>query len=133
MNHITLDSLTPNTSYSWDLSNFCNGTWTEYTGDGYFTTLSDTYITGTGNLNGVSFTNLSVYPNPMKEKATVTFTSAENGSYVFKIIDITGRELTSATDQATIGKNSFELNLAGTPKGIFSSNCRKGANSSMLN
>ena len=127
MNHITLDSLTPNTPYSWDLSNYCNGAWTEYTGDGSFTTLTEMYITGIGNINGVSFSNLSVYPNPMKEKVTVTFTASDNGSYIYKIIDITGRELSTATDQATAGKNSFELNLTGTPKGIYFLQLQKGS------
>jgi hypothetical protein len=128
MHHISLDSLQSNTAYSWDLSNFCEGQWTEYTGDGSFTTLSEMYITGVGNIDGISagISNLSIYPNPMKDIATVTFTTAESGSCVYKIMDVTGRELTSTTIQATAGKNSFELNLAGNPKGIYFLNLRKG-------
>ncbi|MEI7982339.1 MAG: hypothetical protein WCI71_11850, partial [Bacteroidota bacterium] len=40
--HVRLCHLTPNTAYSWDLNNFCNGEWTGYTGNGSFTTLADT-------------------------------------------------------------------------------------------
>jgi hypothetical protein len=118
-NTITLDSLLSNTSYTWDLSNFCDGEWTPYTGNATFTTLSQMYITGITPVDGKSAGNVSVYPNPFKEKATVSFTSADNASSVYKIIDITGRVLTTETLQAIAGTNTFELNLAGNPKGIY--------------
>jgi hypothetical protein len=126
MNHITLDSLMPNTQYFWDLSNFCDGEWTPYTGDGTFTTLSGTYITGIINAT-VQKSGLSVYPNPMKEVATVIYSSTDNGSYLFKITDITGRVILSGTKQVSAGTNSFEVNLAGNPKGIYFLNLQKGS------
>jgi hypothetical protein len=130
MNHITLHNLLPNTPYSWDLSNFCNGEWTPFTGDGTFTTLPDIFKSGIVAADEQSTTGLSdltVHPNPIREKAIVTFTSADNGSYLFKIIDITGRELKTGTRQASTGTNTFELNLSDNQKGIYFLYIRKGS------
>ena len=62
----------------------------------------------------------------MRAAAVVTFTAGEAGSYLYKIIDITGRELTSANAEASRGANSFELNLTGNPKGIYFLKIQKG-------
>ncbi len=127
MNHISLCNLLPNTSYSWDLSNLCNGEWTPYLGDGSFTTITGLDITGINNADGKGLTNLSVYPNPMREKASVSFTSSDNGSFVIKIFDITGRELTTLSNQATNGITTFELDLSGNPKGIYFLRLQQGS------
>ncbi len=41
---VLLKFLIPETNYIWDLSNFCNGIWTPYTGNASFTTLADSTL-----------------------------------------------------------------------------------------
>ncbi|MEI7501195.1 MAG: T9SS type A sorting domain-containing protein, partial [Bacteroidota bacterium] len=128
-NTATLTCLLPGTAYTWDLNNFCNGFWTPYTGNGNFTTISDMYKSAVVDANAPEsedLTELIVFPNPVKEKTIITFNSGNNNVYSYKIIDVTGRELKTITNQATTGANRFEVDLTGRPKGFYLLYIQKG-------
>ena len=126
--HIMIGYLLPETAYSWDLNNLCDGHWTEYSGNGSFTTLPDMYksaiVDETADTRELS--GLTVYPNPVKTGTVITFTSEDQNVYTYQIIDITGRIITKATSQATTGLNTIELDLTRYSKGIYLFNLQKG-------
>ena len=127
--HVTIRRLLPETAYSWDLNNFCDGHWTEYSGNGSFTTLADMFkaavVDETDNTPELS--GLTVYPNPVKTGTVVTFNSENHNDYTWQVLDITGRTIARTTLQATSGINTFELDLTGHSKGIYLLNIQKGA------
>jgi hypothetical protein len=74
------------------------------------------------NLNN----NISVFPNPASENATVRFTVNDGGNYNLKLIDIVGRTVIEETDAAHAGDNSHLLNLIGIAKGVYTISITKG-------
>src|ERR1035437_8698295 len=60
---------------------------------------------------------ISIYPNPMQGKATVSFFAKQAGSTQLNAFSIDGRKIAGITENLQTGVNSFLLSL---PKGAFS-------------
>ncbi len=52
---------------------------------------------------------LSIYPNPVKETSVIEFYSTQNEDVNLEIYDVLGRTLVSQTGNVRPGKNSFEI------------------------
>lgn len=63
--------------------------------------------------------SLTVYPNPAKDGATVTFYSTTEEVCVLKMVDVMGRILFSMNAEAIVGENQFQMNLTGISRGIY--------------
>lgn len=65
-----------------------------------------------------------VYPNPAKEKATVSFGLKQQGNFCVSLVDFMGRTVLAANGKGRAGVNVHELSLEGISKGIYSVNIR---------
>jgi hypothetical protein len=68
---------------------------------------------------GINYHNLSVFPNPAKDKIKITFTFKESGKYLIKLDDMLGKTVLETEGKALVGENSRELNLNGIAKGVY--------------
>ena len=67
----------------------------------------------------VSFSELLVFPNPARERSTVSFISYKDDNYTIKIIDVLGKIILSEKISAVEGYNKKEINLENASKGIY--------------
>ena len=58
---------------------------------------------------GVSFTELAVFPNPAADRFTVTFQAPEGGKVNFRLLDLTGKEVIREQRPVISGSNRFNL------------------------
>ncbi len=70
-----------------------------------------------GNTKNVN--SVYVYPNPAKNKLTITFSSNKKQSYTLRLIDVMGRVVVNQSHTAVIGDNHCELNLSSIAKGLY--------------
>src|SRR5689334_15438472 len=61
--------------------------------------------------------SFSVYPNPAKTTATVSYTAT--GNYILKLTDMNGNILQTKTGVADNNKNTVQLDLGNYAKGIY--------------
>jgi plastocyanin len=71
--------------------------------------------------NALSFQNLNVFPNPAKEKITVTLSSDKATSATFKLFSITGAEVATLmlNQNLIVGENKIELALPSLSNGNY--------------
>ena len=69
--------------------------------------------------NEIIANNLSVYPNPTDELATVAFTAKDGGNYSLSVMDVFGRIIKQETGQSAVGDNTHTLNLNGVSNGVY--------------
>lgn len=62
---------------------------------------------------------LTVYPNPVINTATLSFTSIKEGIYQIKITDFSGRIIKRISGSSTIGINKININLASYAGGNY--------------
>jgi hypothetical protein len=72
-----------------------------------------------GANNTETASNLVLFPNPASERATLNFTSFEEGDYTITVKDISGRTLRTITGFAVIGENTAEINVTGLSIGMY--------------
>ncbi|MFZ4414144.1 MAG: FISUMP domain-containing protein [Bacteroidales bacterium] len=60
--------------------------------------------------------SVRVYPNPMQDKATVSFYSSNGGNTTIDIFGIDGKKLVGVVKNINVGINTFQVTL---PKGAF--------------
>lgn len=60
--------------------------------------------------------NLSIYPNPMVNKSTITFFNQKNESFTLEVFDNKGNKIRSINN---IRSNSFELNRENLKNGLY--------------
>jgi uncharacterized protein (TIGR02145 family) len=60
---------------------------------------------------------ITIYPNPIKSKSTVTFFAKKAGTSQINVFGIDGKRIIGLSSLLTQGNNSFQLSL---PKGIYS-------------
>ncbi|MFZ4725952.1 MAG: FISUMP domain-containing protein, partial [Paludibacter sp.] len=60
--------------------------------------------------------SLQIYPNPIQQKALVTFYSLQGGNTMINIFGIDGRNLVSLAKRLSIGLVQFQISL---PKGVY--------------
>ena len=81
----------------------------------------------------IGIENISAFPNPASDKATVTFNSEINAKYSLKVIDLLGNVLITEELSAVEGYNSKEIDLKNISKGIYIVNIQsEGINSRSL-
>jgi hypothetical protein len=69
------------------------------------------------NKNAASFT---VYPNPVKDKATVTFTLSSNEQVRLELVDITGKIVQEIDDRnRAAGEHKIQLRTAELKNGVY--------------
>jgi len=56
--------------------------------------------------------DIAIYPNPMQEKATVSFFAPKTGTVQLNVFGVDGRNVTSVNSPLLAGYNSFQLSLA---------------------
>ena len=59
---------------------------------------------------------ISIYPNPTTEKSTISFYAKNAGATVVKATALDGKTVLQATNNVSVGINSFQLSL---PKGTY--------------
>jgi hypothetical protein len=74
-------------------------------------------IKGTGVVTAND--QLSVFPNPAKDKATVSFTATEEGTANITITDLMGRVLFTQQIEVQAGANKVSLPLINYAPGIY--------------
>ncbi len=62
-------------------------------------------------LYNIGISNNSVYPNPVRDQTTVTFTDAVGGRKFIELIDLNGRRILNSSYMAAKGSNRYQLNL----------------------
>lgn len=71
--------------------------------------------------NKVVATEVSVFPNPATDKATVNFNTVNASDVSIQVVDVTGKVVeTVSLNNVAAGANSTELNIAGFATGIYS-------------
>ncbi|MDX2248169.1 MAG: M43 family zinc metalloprotease [Bacteroidia bacterium] len=63
--------------------------------------------------------NLTLTPNPAKDKVTLTYEALKGGETQVSLIDISGRELFRESFNALIGVNHFPISLTSLAAGIY--------------
>lgn len=61
---------------------------------------------------------LSVYPNPVRDQATIAFNSSSGGNYTINVIDLDGRIMRSFMGQSSIGINRVKLSRSNIKQGL---------------
>ena len=64
-------------------------------------------------------TNLSAFPNPVKDQLTIAFNAGKEVEYFVKLNDMLEREVYSEKIFAAEGQNKVMMNLSGYKKGIY--------------
>lgn len=89
-----------------------------------------TTIVPTANPVGISelktLHQITISPNPVQDKFTLSFSAEEKGNYTLRLIDATGKEVLSQILSATPGNNRFDISLPPLPKGIYLFNIHDG-------
>ena len=67
----------------------------------------------------IPFSNVSVFPNPAKDKLVVQFEGAEHEQYGIRMLDMTGREVVSFKRESVSGINNEIIDLSGFAKGLY--------------
>ena len=62
---------------------------------------------------------LSIFPNPASDFATINITARKNGDVNYSITDLTGKELLTGQLNLVAGENAKQLNLKGMARGIY--------------
>lgn len=62
----------------------------------------------------------SVYPNPAKDRVTISFEATENAEYIVSMFDVTGRLVVRNQVNALAGNNTAELILSDLAAGVYS-------------
>ncbi len=73
---------------------------------------------------------VSIYPNPASDKATLNISARKSARASYTISDLTGQEIQTGTANLTTGHNALQLEVGGLAKGIYLVNLR--VNQSML-
>jgi hypothetical protein len=117
-NNKTLHALTPGTEYTWQVKAFCAiqpvvaSDWSEKQ---FFTTdylrLSD----GTGYE-----TMIELYPNPVYQSATISFSLNESSPVVIELMDVNGKSLNVIVKKDfSAGSHELIFNRESLPAGIY--------------
>jgi hypothetical protein len=70
-------------------------------------------------VNAQSAFSMTAYPNPAREDLSFAFNSNTSKTFIFKLIDLTGREISSREIDGLTGENKFEMNVSSLPRGIY--------------
>jgi hypothetical protein len=86
-------------------------------GRGFFR--SRTLLTSTKNLKDNTAIQVSVYPNPTNDKATVSVQSKVKENAVLRVVNLQGKVVMEQSVSVVVGSNEFSINLGNLPKGYY--------------
>jgi hypothetical protein len=126
-NTVAINCLTPETDYTWELSTFCEGEWTEFDYPAFFTTLPDSIIPNHHNNMKIAaaddkieiFYESAAHPNPFDNQTYLNFSAIKETNYSLKIINLQGLTLVESQGLASEGHNSILLHLEKLNPGIY--------------
>jgi photosystem II stability/assembly factor-like uncharacterized protein len=121
----TLNNLSPNTSYTWEVKTYCTinpGLSSDWSAKQKFTT--GTLRIGDESAQQVSF---QIYPNPAGDQTTIQFTLPQSSYVSIKVYDVSGREIactglggeTLLNGTLQQGEYSLPLNIDHFSKGVY--------------
>lgn len=112
-----LTALALSTTYQWQVRSVCTGVQqTPYSSSAIFTTLAARY-SGVEAENNVG--NITVYPNPANQKATVKFNSSAAMQYHLILADELGRIVQTRDGSTSEGINLIEIDISNLAKGNY--------------
>jgi len=77
-------------------------------------------VTSSGELAALNYNNLKVYPNPMNNKSTVSFTIINSGNVTLAIYDSKGRKLYTILDEKLAsGNHKYQLDKNNLISGLY--------------
>jgi hypothetical protein len=78
-------------------------------------------IDGTTGIDEFALNSLeaTVFPNPATDKVVVSFNLSANAKVNIRIIDFTGREMLSLSENAVNGLNKIKVDVSGFTKGMY--------------
>jgi hypothetical protein len=88
------------------------------------------HISYISSVSVASLTSLSVsiFPNPVKEQLNLTVNTSNTTTATLMIFNEAGQQLSIATKQLTNGSNTYSLNVAKYPAGIYTVALKSGDN-----
>jgi hypothetical protein len=115
-NDKTLNGLAPNTEYAWQVKSICgvnpiiSSDWSE----------KQFFITDDLRLQAIPETTVEVYPNPVSQSATISFSLTEGSSVVIELMDVNGRSLrVIAGADFSEGNHDVTFNRESLSAGIY--------------
>lgn len=127
-NMIAISNITPNTQYSWRVKTTCGTQYSNYSTKKYFTThgpIASVAYSPAARTTEMPVTiqevnkELVIFPNPVKDKLRINFSSEVENQGDITLMDLTGRVLLSMPVSVIEGENSFEINTSSLPSGIY--------------
>ncbi|MFN8164694.1 MAG: fibronectin type III domain-containing protein [Bacteroidia bacterium] len=110
----TLNGLTNNTTYDWQVRTICNG----QPISSYSTVASFGTLLRTRKPDDLA-TRFEVYPNPAHDKLNILFTCSSDEQSQVSILDLSGRVLYSEEHSFIAGENDLELIVNSFSPGIY--------------
>lgn len=86
---------------------------------GFTGTVGAVITLGTVEMNNETAPEISVYPNPAKDVANVSFTSNTAGNVKITLCDLGGRTIRDKNIQSVNGHNSVAIDISGLPGGVY--------------
>lgn len=138
-----LTTLSPNTTYEWQVRTRCGTVWGDWSWSRFFTTWptysfgpagSDDRTTDNEFLNEILTENaaLRAFPNPFAGNLTVEFEAETAGEALLEMSDLAGRQVVQKTIAAGEGTNTVALETGDLPTGIWFLRLRCGAETQVL-
>jgi len=122
----TLSNLLANTVYEYEVRSICGtncaGTPSAWSAGRTFRTL---FFKGE-EVATTTASDFRVYPNPNNGTFTVSFTAATVGTATVQMYDMTGRQILSQTQEATLGNNAIAVTVNGYAAGIYMLHLNQG-------
>ncbi|MFA6058713.1 MAG: T9SS type A sorting domain-containing protein [Taibaiella sp.] len=73
--------------------------------------------------------NVTVYPNPTKDKINISYSIKEDGNYTVQIVDLLGKVVSTQTVHAIQGNNRLTIDIPTLAAGTYSLNLSNGTQS----
>ncbi|HKK38829.1 MAG TPA: T9SS type A sorting domain-containing protein, partial [Cryomorphaceae bacterium] len=71
------------------------------------------------NDSSIAKTEISVYPNPTNDMATISYLSDRSEKLTLRIFDLTGKVLEQQVLSSSIGKQKIQVDLSEFPQGLY--------------
>jgi len=91
-------------------------------------TIINEYVEMTSINEQNASTQISVYPNPVLDYATLIFTTTKAQQIQIKVIDLLGQELIQSNKQVNSGTNNIQINTQTLAKGFYVLSVKDGGN-----
>ncbi len=114
-----VNNLQPGQSYNWTVQSYCPYDTSEYAPEAMFTMLSPRLGAGTQHI--------AVHPNPSSGLTWFRYTTEQEGTLVWRLVDPLGRVLQQDQSAVFPGENVQRLELQGHPDGLYYLHFRQGS------